>query len=290
LLRRLGIFGCQQAVIFAISAALIAGMRSLTGTDVRAGRSPIGLVSFLIIAGMFTAIILCTRWFYRFTVDRASRDTVLAPSGVNAMAFLIGTTIAFLLSGAPTLVALATGQMRIVKTIAGEFPPAMLLYVVPVGMVLLIYNSVMEEYASRAFPLALFQASSLVVRIALPALLFAAAHLAVEPFRLPAFYTRFVSGAVLGVAFLLTRNVWLASGVHTGMNLAVLAGSGRWYFGGLALVEGTTPGPEWITTALWTVVLGLGLVWLHAHDPNDVGRTAVAKRPRPEAAWRDGSC
>lgn len=261
MLRKCAVFGVQQAVIFGISFGLVAGMRAITGVDARTGRTPIGLVSFVAIAGMFTAILLCTRWFYRFTDEPDARDSVLAISPRSVVEFLIGTTVALLVSGAPTLVALANGSMRIVQTIAGQFPPLTLLYVVSVGMFLLVYNSVMEEYASRAFPLALFHRSSLLVRIALPSLLFAAAHLAVEPFRLGAFYTRFLSGSVFSVAFLLTGNIWLAAGVHTGMNLAVLAGSGRWYFGGLARLEGAD-GPEWMTTALWTVALLAGIVWL----------------------------
>src|ERR1700755_606287 len=74
LLRKCAVFGVQQAVIFAISFGLVTALRAITGVDARAGRTPIGAVSFLAISGMFTVIVLCTRWFYRFTDEPMSRD------------------------------------------------------------------------------------------------------------------------------------------------------------------------------------------------------------------------
>lgn len=84
-----------------------------------------------------------------------------------------------------------------VETIATPFCPLTLIHVVSVGMFLIVYNSVMEEYASRAFPLALFSRWPLLVRIGLPSIVFAAAHLAVEPFRLEALCTRTLDWAWL---------------------------------------------------------------------------------------------
>jgi membrane protease YdiL (CAAX protease family) len=291
-LRNCVILAAQQAAVFAVSFLLVAGMRFLTGVDARSGRVPIDALSFVAIAGLFTAIVLCSRWFFRLTDDRASRDTVLWPTWRRAGEFAVGTVIAFLLAGCSTLAAFASGSMRIAETVADKFSPAMLVYVVTVGMLLLVYNSVMEEYASRAFPLALFRRSPILVRIVVPALFFAAAHLAAEPFRLAAFYIRFVNGAVFAVAFLLTGNVWLASGVHTGVNLAVLAGSGRWYLGGLARFEGTPVGPDWLDPVLWTTVLVAGVAWLYArnfaawrHEASAGGSVAArSESTRPDTA------
>jgi len=272
--RKCVLLALQQAAVFAISFALVAGMRLVTGVDARSGRVPIDPVSFAAIAGLFTGVVLCSRWFFRFTDAPASRDRVLSMSWRRAGEFAAGTVIAYLLAAGPTLMAFASGSMRVVETVADKFPPLELIYVVTIGMVLVVYNSVMEEYASRAFPLALFRGSPRLVGIVVPALFFAAAHLAAEPFRLTAFYTRFVNGAVMAVAFLLTGNVWLASGVHTGMNLAVLAGSGRWYFGGLARLQGEPAGPQWFDLVVWTSVLVAGVVWLYVRDRAESRRAA----------------
>ena len=72
-------------------------------------------------------------------------------------------------------------------------------------------------------------------RALLPSLAFALLHLADEPFRLDALVYRTVAGVSFSLAYALRGHVWLAAGLHTGLNFAIIA---RSVFSGLESAVG----------------------------------------------------
>jgi membrane protease YdiL (CAAX protease family) len=75
-------------------------------------------------------------------------------------------------------------------------------------------------------------------------------------------YERFVSGVVLSCAYLFTGNIWLATGLHTGINYARFSVSGLWHAGALVSLKGQLLVPLWAADIPWSVVaIGAYLWW-----------------------------
>ncbi len=140
------------------------------------------------------------------------------------------------------------------ETIFSQGSVAKVALLLAAGALTLVANSVMEEVCNRAFPLQLWRERGLAFRLIFPALMFAAMHLAVEPFNAQAFLSRTLAGLAFAALYLLTDNIWLAAGVHTGANEAVLFTTSRWQMGGLVSVDGTTFGPDWFSLVLWAAL------------------------------------
>ena len=257
------VFLLQQAGVFLLSLGFLMTVKLLTGKDIRGGKDAMGATESLGMVALFTAIIALSIGFYYSSEGKDAPRLGLKPTPRGMLHLVVGALMAFLLSAWTTLFGFATGAMRVTDTIGAHFSTAGVLLMLSLGLFSLTYNSVMEEVSSRAVPLMLFRRHSIFFRIFVPALFFAALHLAAEPFRLSSFYNHVLAGALFAVAYLLTRNIWLASGLHTGMNLGVLYDSGRWQMGALIKAEGTPVGPEWLVMVMWTVLVLLGVWWLY---------------------------
>lgn len=112
-------------------------------------------------------------------------------------------------------------------TVAGHF----LLWL----LFLLTLNSVKEELVFRAYPIEQFNdrpRAALWVIVGV-SLVFAAVHHVIEPFRLSAFLSRFVTALVFAYVYYRWRSIWLVSGFHNGANLPGFLLCGRWRTGGL---------------------------------------------------------
>lgn len=271
------VFLLQQASVFLLSLGFLMAVKLLTGKDIRGGKDAMGAIEYLGMVTLFTAIIALSVGIYYGSEGKDAPRLGLKPTPRGMAHLVVGALIAFLLSAWTTLFGFATGAMRVIDTIGAHFSTAGVLLMFSLGLFSLTYNSVMEEVSSRAVPLMLFRRHSIFFRIFVPALFFAALHLAAEPFRLSAFYNHVLAGAIFAVAYLMTRNIWLASGLHTGMNLGVLYDSGRWQMGALIKAEGRPVGPEWMEMAVWTVLVLLGMWWLYRRD-----RTNQVSVPFPE--------
>lgn len=257
------VFLLQQGGVFLFSLGFLMTVKMLTGKDIRGGKDAMGIVEYLGMVALFTAIIALSMGFYYFSEGKNAPRLGIKPTPSGIAHLAVGTIAAFLLSGATKLFAIAGGTMTVTDTIGAHFSTIGAFLMLILGLFSLTYNSVMEEVSSRAVPLMIFRRHSILFRIFVPALFFAALHLAAEPFRISSFYEHVLAGAVFAAAYLLTRNIWLASGVHTGMNLGVIFDSGRWQMGAFIKAEGTPPGAEWLGMVIWSVLLLLGIWQLY---------------------------
>jgi membrane protease YdiL (CAAX protease family) len=259
-------FLLQQVLVFALAVVLLQGARLLTGKNIHGGKDMMGPVEFVAMLVLFSAMIGVSVWVYRRVAGPRAPALGLVP-GVRGLGhYVVGLTLGLVAAGWPLFVSLASGQMRMTETLFSRFEATGILGMLALGTVTLTANSIVEEITSRAVPFQLFRHRALLFRLLVPALLFAALHLADEPFRLGAFYGRTIAGIVFGLAYLLTRDIWFASGLHTGTNQAVLLASGKWHMGALFLASGERFGSAWADSVSWTLLaLGLGglLLWRH---------------------------
>ncbi len=231
------IFALQQGLILASAIAFLRTVRALTGHTIHGAAVTIGLVEALGVLAMYGLHVALTLWLYRRTKPLGAAPLGFGLTSRRAGELALGALVAFVLYGWPWVVALATGQARVVDDFTQhplQTPPLQ----VGFWLVLLVINSAVEELTNRAFPMRLLVGRKLWLRCLLPSLVFALAHLADEPFRLGAFASRTLSGVTLSMAYAATGNIWLAAGVHTGINYATIWHVGSWHSGSLVRLEG----------------------------------------------------
>jgi hypothetical protein len=91
---------------------------------------------------------------------------------------------------------------------------------------------------------------SLVFRMLVPSIFFAAQHL-VDGRIGPINFTYLVTlRIILSAAYALTGNIWLGVGLHTGYFLSSVALSGLWHMGAVVAVSGRPLVPIWIVDVL----------------------------------------
>src|SRR5262249_46905387 len=125
--------------------------------------------------------------------------------------------------------------------------------------------AVMEETANRAFPMRLWQERSLAFRFVVPSIFFIAIHLVNEQFSFERVGVLFMAGLLHGVAYALTGNIWLGSGVHMGANFANYSISGLWHAGAIVTIVGRPIIPNWVAVMIMLAVFGATFVLLHRH-------------------------
>ncbi len=260
------VFILQQIGVFLLSFGFLMSIKLLTGKEIRGGKEAMGPIEFLGMITLFSGIIIFSVWSYRWSEGKDAPPLGLRPTLRGLLHLLTATCIAFLIAAGRKLLGFAAGSMQLTDSIGAHFSAAGVMLMLCMGLFSLTFNSVMEEISSRAVPVMLFRQHSILFRIFVPALFFAALHLAAEPFRLSSFCSHVVSGAVFAGAYLLTRNIWLASGIHTGGNLGVLFDSGRWQMGAIIKAEGTPVGPEWLELLIWSLLLLFTIYWLYRRD------------------------
>lgn len=254
-------FLLQQVLVFTLAIVLLQGARLLTGKSIHGGKDMMGPAEFVGMIALFSAMIGISVWMYRRVAGPEAPALGLVP-GVRGLGhYLVGLALGLVATGWPLFVSLASGQMQVSETLFSRFEATGILGMLALGTVTLTANSIVEEATSRAVPFQLFRHRALLFRLLVPALLFAALHLADEPFRLGAFYSRTLAGIVFGLAYLLTRDIWFASGLHTGTNQVVLLASGKWHMGAIFLASGERFGSAWADSVSWTL-LAMGLGWM----------------------------
>ena len=118
----------------------------------------------------------------------------------------------------------------------------------------------MEETANRAFPMRLWERRSHWFRLLVPSVFFAVIHLADEQFSFERFSILLVAAVVQGLAYALTGNIWLTSGVHAGANWAAFSVSGLWHAGAVVSVTGQPSIPNWMSVMLALTVFSMAFV------------------------------
>lgn len=274
------VFLAHQSFLFATAAGFLYSFRTLTGRDAHLGREPLGAAGAAALVVLSSAVIALTWALYRWVRAEDWRPLGIKPSARRAAEMLAGALFGFALAAWPWLAALALGRASVRDNLGAHFGGLDAARVVAVGVALLLLSALTEEVANRAFPMRLWQNRSLAFRVIVPSLFFAAAHFAGEPFGGERALTLFAAGVTQSLAYALTGDVWLASGLHFGANYAGFSASGLWHAGAVAQVFVARPlAPNWLTAALMLIIVVVAFAFLK--------RFYDAEQNHPRAARRE---
>ncbi len=254
-------FALQQSLIFASAVVFLRAVRWLTGHTLHGAVDAVGPVEAIGVLLMYGLHLGLTVWLFRRAKGPLAGPLGLAWSPRRGADFVLGAGLAFALCGWPWLVALATGEAHIADTLARQGASV---HAAQIAFWLgaLVVNSLVEEAASRAFPMRLWAGRGLWLRAFVPSLLFAALHLADEPFRAGAFASRTLAGLSFSLAYAATGSIWLGAGLHTGVNYAIIWRQGSWHAGSLVKVEGRPVlSDELVSIACGLLAVGAYLLW-----------------------------
>jgi membrane protease YdiL (CAAX protease family) len=254
-------FLTQQAGIFLLALVFLSSVRRITGRTIHLGRDPIGLGDGAALIVLSIAVILLTRLFYLWIKGENATPLGIALSPRRFLDLIIGTLTGFTFAITPWANALLRGTASIYDRITSHFDSFTVARILTVAFCLLLLQSIMEETANRAFPMRLWEHRSLAFRLIVPSIFFAALHLADEQFSLERVSILLMAGIVQSIAYALTGNIWLTSGVHTGANLATFSISGLWHAGAILSVRGQPTIPNWVTVMLMLVLFSALFAW-----------------------------
>jgi membrane protease YdiL (CAAX protease family) len=222
------------------------------------------------------AVILLTRLFYLWLEGEKAPPLGIAPSPRRLLDLVVGILIGFGFAVAPWASALLRGTASIHDRINAHFDSSSVARILAVAFFLLLLQAVVEETANRAFPMRLWEHRPLAFRLVVPSIFFAAIHLADEQFGLERVGVLFMAGVVQGIAYALTGNIWLTSGVHAGANLASFSISGLWHAGAVVSVRGQPTMPGWVMVSIMLVAFGATFALLRRYRAKSPSASAGA--------------
>ena len=217
-------------------------------------------------ASQFLLIWLVMRFVHRRRFDELGfRGPILLP-------LLVGTAIGLVIELANTgLICIAGSNVHLASNIPPEATASSVIgYFLLFLLFLLTLNSLKEELVFRAYPIEQFNdhPGAMVPVLIFVALVFAAVHHVIEPFRLATFLSRFSIALLFAYIYFRWRSIWLISGLHNGMNLLGFLLIGHWKSGGLLKLTYESPSPSIeMAIELGVKIVALGmfhLVWRHA--------------------------
>ena len=247
-------FLAHQTGIFILALGFLSSVRRITGRTIHLGRDPIGLGDGAALVVLSITVILLTRVFYRWVKGDNAPSLGIALTPRRLLDLLIGIFIGSAFAIAPWINALLRGTASIHDRINTHFDNSSMARILTVAIFLLLLQGIMEETVNRAFPMRLWEHRSLAFRTVVPSIFFAAIHLADEQFSFERIGVLFMAGIVQSIAYALTGNIWLTSGVHTGANLASFSISGLWHAGAIVSVIGQPTIPNWVTVMIMLIV------------------------------------
>jgi len=241
-------FLSHQALLFAAALAFLSTFRKLTGRDIHLGREPVGALGGAALLALSAAVVAFTWALYRWLKGPDAPPLGLGLTRRRAAECAAGALLGFALAAWPWAGALLTGGTFVRDHVGAHFDAAGVVLVFALALPLLFAGAFAEEVANRAFPMRLWPERTLAFRALVPSLFFAALHLAGEPFAPARFALLVAGGVVQSLAYALTGNVWLASGLHFGGNFAGFFASGLWHAGAALEVVGRPLAPGWTST------------------------------------------
>jgi membrane protease YdiL (CAAX protease family) len=207
-----------------------------------------------------------------------SKPLGVKPSARRAAEMTAGAVVGFALAAWPWVGALVTGRAGVRDGVGAHFGGLDAARVVSTGVSLLLLSAFTEEVANRAFPMRLWQNRSLAFRVVVPSLFFAAVHFAGEPFGVERAVTLLAAGVTQSLAYAMTGDVWLASGLHFGANYAGFSASGLWHAGAVAEVFGRAVAPNWVSSALMLVTVAAAFAVSERFYDSDKNHPRAARR------------
>lgn len=271
-------FLAHQLLILGIAILFLNLVRRLTGRTIRGGRDPIGFLDGAVLVALSVGIIVLTRVVYHWVKGRKVHPLGLAMSMRRFIELMAGLVIGFGLFIFPYLHALWRGTAFIHDRIGAHVGSLTAVRLVSVAMLMLLLASVMEETANRAFPMRLWEHRSLLFRVVVPSIFFAALHFGGEPFAFDRAGILVMAGIVHSLAYALTGNIWLTSGLHAGANIASFSMSGLWHAGAIVSVFGRPSFPNWVAGLALMALLGTLLALSRKKKPD------VRRREEPPGA------
>jgi membrane protease YdiL (CAAX protease family) len=251
------VFLVHQLVIFAAAWSFLVAVRKISGRSIHLGQDPIGFIDGTALVLLSVAVIAFTIWLYRW-----ARGADAAPLGIALTPRRVLELIAGLVFGAafailPWVLALWNGTAAVTDRVGAHFDGFSMIRMVGAGTFLLFVQGVMEEVTNRAFPMRIWEHRPLLFRLLVPAVFFAALHLADEQFNIERVGILFAFAVILGLAYALTGNIWLASGFHVGGNIATWSISGLWHAGAVVNIAGHPAYSPWVSVSVMLVLMGV---------------------------------
>jgi membrane protease YdiL (CAAX protease family) len=259
-------FLIHQAGLFLIALGFLSAVKRITGRTIHLGKDPIGLGDGIAAVVLAVGVILLTRVFYRWVKGNQAPPLGLGLTLRRSLDLVIGILIGFLWVLGPWLVALWLGTAAVYDRITTHFDSFSVARILTVAFFMLLLQALMEETANRAFPMKLWEHRSLAFRLVVPSIFFIAIHLVSEPFSFERIGVLFTASLLFSFAYLLTGNVWLASGLHAGGNFGAFSISGVWHAGAVVALTGRPTIPYWSTGLIMLGVFSVAYVLLQRYQ------------------------
>lgn len=267
-------FLAHQAGLFIIAIVFLWSVKRITGRTIHLGKDPIGLGDGTAAVVLALAVILLTKIFYRWVKGSNAPSLGIRLTPRRFVELVIGLVIGAAFFIAPWASALWLGTASIHDRITAHFDSFSIARILAVAFFMLLLQAIMEETTSRAFPMRLWEHRSLTFRVIVPSIFFVAIHLVSEQFSLERASVLFMAGIIQSIAYALTGNIWFASGLHAGANIAGFSVTGLWHAGAVVALIGRATIPHWAPGMIMLAVLCVVLV---------LQRRYRAKLPKKEA-------
>ena len=219
-----------------VQLALLFGVDLMKAHDVRM-KVEFGNVFFFFLFGACSIAIiwLAQKYLHKRTLaDLGFRTKILT-------LFFIGFLVGVFMFGLEYLVlGISAQEVKFVSVIPGNSSiPAYLGYYSYFFFGVLIWNSFIEELSCRAYPIeALRKQLNPHIIFILMGVLFTLAHFVVRDFSFSFAISLFITSYALSGIYYYSRSIWLAIGVHTGINWFGFSFAGEnWKLGALVRIE-----------------------------------------------------
>lgn len=253
-------FLVHQLFILVTAVVFLTSVRRISGRSVHLGADPIGVIDGVALVILSLGIIFLTRYYYRLVTNEEGGPLGLGLSIRRAAEFVIGLVLGFSFSITPWIIAVYRDTAQVVDNITNHFSGITIILLLSTASILLFLQAVAEETANRAFPMRLWAHRSLIFRLVVPSMFFVLIHLVSESFGWERVAVLFMAGILQGCAYALTGNVWFASGMHTGANLASFSVTGLWHAGSVVALSGQPAISNWVMVLIMMAVLGSLLI------------------------------
>jgi hypothetical protein len=250
------VFLIHQTLLFLTAIVFLTSVRRLSGRSIHLGQDPVGAIDGFALVILSIAVIVFTIALYRWVKGKSAAPLGIALSFRRLVDLVAGLLIGFAFIILPYVSALLSGTATIHDRITAHFNQLTTARIIAVAFFLLLVQSVTEETANRAFPMRLWEDRPLWFRVLIPSIFFAAIHLAGEGFTFERIGILLMAGITQSLAYALTGNIWLCSGLHAGANLASFFPTGLWHAGAVVALVGHMPIPHLLMVMLMLVVVG----------------------------------
>ncbi len=266
------IFVLHQLFIFITAWSFLSVVRIASGREIHLGRDPIGIVDGIALVCLSAFVIVFTRSLYYRVKGKDAESLGIQISFRRLIDLLVGLLVGFAFAILPWANALLSGRAEVKDRIGAHFEFHWILIIISGAFFLLLIQGAVEEIANRTFPMRLWEHRSLLFRLIVPAVFFAAIHLAGEQFAFERVGLLLAGGIIHGLAYALTGNIWLTTGLHTGGNYALFSISGSWYAGAIFRVTGQPSFSGWISTSILLVLFIAAYILMRHFKPEQVIR------------------